>query len=307
MLGGIRISPVVGAAVAALTISGCGASNEPARAAAHEVTAQAGVPKRADGLTARVYLVHGVSTKGDNDCAAAWRAALWSLKRDGWKGALDTVAYYKGDRHCAVSVPGRGAYTPNTSIKELGRAFAWLVYNRDTRYGRSVDVAAHSMGGLVVRAALTGVQNRENGFPSRLYIANVATLDSPHGGRLHSGCTSLECRQMQGKDGGALLHWLRQNPQSTQGTDWTLIGSDADTRVPTSSALGMTAGHKVRYGKDENLSHTGVVFRPDSAHPARQGYHLWYWKYSRPGTYETKDGWAPLHMVKQALYYWAKW
>ncbi|WP_433174422.1 esterase/lipase family protein [Actinoallomurus sp. CA-150999] len=302
MRGGSKI--VAAAAVAGLTAAGCGAAGS-AQAAAHEVAA--GVPKRTNNRTARVYLVHGVSTKGDNDCASTWRAALWSLKRDGWKGALYTVGYYKADRHCGVPVPGRSRYTPNTSIKELGRAFAWLVYDRDTRYGRSVDVVGHSMGGLVVRAALTGVQKHQKGFPSRLYIANVATLDSPHAGRLHMSCTSLECRQMRGKDGGALLRWLGQNPQSTQGTDWTLIGSDADTKVPTSSALGMKAGHKVRYSAEEHLSHGGVALRPDPSHPARQGYHLWYRNSTRPGTHETKDGWAPLHMVEQALYFWQKW
>jgi len=264
-------------------------------------------PVRDDSRTERVYLVHGIRLFGDADCASVWADTRWSLRRDGWLGPIDTVAFYRGDRNCTAEVPGRSVYTPDTSIRELGRAFAWLVYERDTRYGRSVDVVGHSMGGLVVRAALTGVHNHERGFPARLYIEDVVTLSTPHAGLPNRSCIRFECGQMRGQDGRRLLGWLRQNPQSAQGTDWTLIGSNADALVPAASVDGMRAGHKILYSVDGKLGHNTIALRPDPAYPARRGYHLSYWNASRPGVHETANGWAPLHLVERALYYWKKW
>lgn len=290
---------------------GSSADSDMTTAPTRRRTAPAGTPRRDNSRTERVYLVHGLNTRSRTDCSATWRAALWSLRRDGWKGPLDTVGYYRDDAHCAVAVTGRAGYTSNTSIKELGRAFAWLVYRRDTRHGRSVDVVAHSMGGLVVRAALAGVRDHEKGFPPRLYIEDVVSVGTPHDGGLLSSCTVLECRQMREQDGGgpvgALLDRLDENPQSTQGTDWTLIASDADTLVPAASALGMDAGHKVRYAADEALGHGGTIFRPRPSRPERSGYHLRYSWSAAPGVHETENGWAPLHMVFKALYYWRTW
>jgi triacylglycerol esterase/lipase EstA (alpha/beta hydrolase family) len=268
---------------------------------------RAAAPGRGDGSDRRVYLVHGFRRYGDANCVAAWADTRWSLWRDGWRGRLDTVALYGGDAGCTAALPGRAAYTADTSIGELGRAFAWLVYEQDTRYGRPVDVVAHSMGGLVVRAALAGVAAHRHGFPARLLVEDVVTLDTPHDGIGNGGCLRLECVQMRGQDGERLLAHLAQNPQSAQGTDWTLIGSDADPLVSADSATGMRAGHKVRYGVDMGLGHNAVVLRPDPVHPARSGYHLAYWNASRPGVHETANGWAPLHVTAKALYFWRRW
>lgn len=267
---------------------------------------RAAVPSRRDGNDRRVYLVHGFRRYGDANCATGWADARWSLWRDGWRGRLDTVALYAGDAGCTAPLPGRAAYTPDTSIDELGRAFAWLVYDQDTRWGRPVDAVGHSMGGLVLRAALTGVAARRRGFPARLLIEDVITLDTPHDGIASRACTRLECAQMRGQDRGHLLAHLAQNPQSAQGTDWTLVGSDADPLVPADSATGMRAGHKIRYGVDTGLAHDSVARRPNPAHPARSGYHMAYWNAARPGVRET-EGWAPLHLTAKALYYWQRW
>lgn len=267
----------------------------------------ASVPPRHNGNDRHVYLVHGFRPYGDGDCVTAWADARWSLWRDGWRGRLDTVALYGGDIGCTAALPGRAAYTPDTSIDELGRAFAWLVHDQDTRYGRPVDVVAHSMGGLVVRAALAGVAAHRRGFPARLLVEDVVTLDTPHAGISGRACLRLECAQMRGQDRGRLLAHLAENPQSSQGTDWTLIGSDADPLVPADSATGMRAGHKFRYAADMGLGHGAVAWRPDPAHPARSGYHMAYWNAARPGVRETVNGWAPLHLTAKALYYWHRW
>jgi PGAP1-like protein len=272
----------------------------------HPKAVRAAAPQRGDGGDRRVYLVHGFRRYGDADCLTAWANTRWSLGRDGWRGRLDSVAVYGGDTGCTAALPGRAAYTADTSIGELGRAFAWLVYDQDSRYGRPVDVVGHSMGGLVVRAALAGVAAHRRGFPARLLVEDVVTLDTPHAG-VANHCPYLECVQMRGQDGEHLLAHLAQNPQSAQGTDWTLVGSDADPMVSADSATGMRAGHKVRYAADTRLRHNGVVLRPNPAHPARSGYHLAYWNAARPGVHESANGWAPLHLTAKALYYWRRW
>jgi triacylglycerol esterase/lipase EstA (alpha/beta hydrolase family) len=40
----------------------------------------------------------------------------------------------------------------------------WEIYNRYSRYGIAVDVVGHSMGGLVIRAMLTGNQRHLSGW-----------------------------------------------------------------------------------------------------------------------------------------------
>ncbi|WP_443030951.1 PGAP1-like alpha/beta domain-containing protein [Streptomyces sp. CB02400] len=51
------------------------------------------------------------------------------------------------------------------------------MYKNDSRYGWSVDLVGHSMGGLIIRAALTGTERHMEGWPpfrcrrSRRYLS----------------------------------------------------------------------------------------------------------------------------------------
>ncbi|WP_327355052.1 hypothetical protein [Streptomyces sp. NBC_01304] len=93
------------------------------------------------------------------------------------------------------------------------------------------------------------------------------------------------------------LRALAANPQSAQGTDWTLIGSDADTVVPSASALAMGAAHKVVYDAGSGLDHA------DLQHATTGTYTLRSWD-ARTGHWRTTgSGAAPVGVAGAGLFW----
>jgi hypothetical protein len=215
-------------------------------------------PARAVDNTAAVYLVHGFRTRG-TDCRREWASAVGAIRgRDGgWRGPVHTVGFYHNDRRCSVTI-GRG--DADVRIKELGRLLAWEVHRRDGSAGRTVHLIGHSMGGLIVRAALTGVARAEPDFPPALLVGTAVTLATPHGGTQWAQVCRLtwnQCRDLVPRSG--LLRWLADEPQSTGGTAWTLIASADDLQVRPASATGMGARHKYLYRSRQRLGHAAIL------------------------------------------------
>ncbi|MEY4339770.1 MAG: hypothetical protein RLZ14_1620, partial [Actinomycetota bacterium] len=187
-----------------------------------------------------------------------------------------TVAYNNNDYNCDLRVPGIADNNMNTSLDDVAREFANLVWNNYTSQGVPVAISAHSMGGLVVRRAITGVMNHDAGFPRYLYVPDVTTSGTPHFGAMVAGlCAAsinLQCLQMTaGLDGlpRHLFIWaldLYGNPQGDTyyGTDWTLIGSWCDEAVGGLSSLRMpnTRRHSVVAGTGNYLDVRTEVFVP---------------------------------------------
>ncbi|MFJ2591339.1 esterase/lipase family protein, partial [Streptomyces sp. NPDC087538] len=46
--------------------------------------------------------------------------------------------------------------------------------------GQTVDLVGHSMGGLIIRAALAGYAKGDPTWPDTLYVEDVVTLGTPH-------------------------------------------------------------------------------------------------------------------------------
>jgi len=130
------------------------------------------------------------------------------------------------------------------------------------------------MGGLIVRNMIYQVQNRDNlktgkRFPPTLgSISDVITLSSPHGGISQlsgqfAGCSN--CMQVEELTQGSnfmneMMNNAAQNPQATNGTDWTLMGSSCDIVVPPQSALYMVGGRKsVFVPLGSCYSHEGIL------------------------------------------------
>lgn len=219
------------------------------------------IPARTDGLNKPVYFIHGYKDTDDGwDVASYWADYIDDFRFDGnpalLTGPVLLFCYYANDRNCGVVWFG----DRSDSIKTVGQQLAWDIYNRYSRFGIAVDAVGHSMGGLVVAAAITGVQKHEAGFPPFLFIEDVAAISSPMGGlrpALGVLCyfappSIQQCKDMvQGSD---FMNWLSRNPQSTSGTDWTLIGSHDDVVVPASQAVPdnlTVVGHRVIYAEDE--------------------------------------------------------
>ncbi|MFI6518850.1 esterase/lipase family protein [Spirillospora sp. NPDC050679] len=261
---------VVGAALTAVVAPAAGtaaasAPAAPASAPASAESAASALAARAAAGTNPVYFVHGIdwnhSRPGDAriNCDSTWKAAIAALRAKGWKGPMVTWGYYAKDTRCTRKVNG----DLNTRLQELGRRLAWDVHDRYSKSGKPVDVVAHSMGGLVVRAALEGVRRygKNKDWPDRLLIRDVVTYSTPHTGTSWgTSCTALrgwkQCSDVRPNSG--FLKWAGQNPQGSGGTDWTLVGASDDDMITSGSATGMRAKHKIIYASGQGLEHSVV-------------------------------------------------
>jgi hypothetical protein len=271
--------------------------------------ASAATPPRNNTKNEAVYFVHGSDLMhkdvngGGDDCKSVWGTAMSALRKRGWTGDFVTWGYYKGDTRCTRKYDGN----LNSRIQELGRRLAWDIYDHYSKYGKSVDVVAHSMGGLVVRAAITGVRrygaSSDHKWPKYLYVEDVATLSTPFTGTSWAtSCTVVygweQCSDM--RPGSGFLKWSGQNPQSKQGTDWTLIGASDDDMITSGAATGMDTKHKVIYASGQGLEHSALPHKgPDTG---------WTMRYSHDNgkTWKgTSNGAGPIRLVGDALYYWS--
>ncbi|MEV4567571.1 hypothetical protein AB0K12_27710 [Nonomuraea sp. NPDC049419] len=246
-------------------------------------TAASAAPARADGHRVTV-MVHGFDREADISCSGAWNSARNLLNGNGW-GDVVTFGYYNKATNCDLRLRG----TTDTRIQEVGRQFAWTVYYLYSSKDIAIDVVTHSMGGLVAKAAIEGVNRYGVGktppdisgltvdpdhigatdwprdWPPFLYIEDMVTFATPHqgiGSALVTACaiTHEQCSDM--RPGSGFISWLGKQPQSQMGTDYTFLASRHDDTVSVDSATNKrTAHHWALY--DENasggtLSHTSI-------------------------------------------------
>lgn len=223
---------------------------------------------RTDNKTDPILFVHGYDPWGTPTSSCdMWGPMESTLNSLGFGGAPKvTVGYYDNQVQCDLSViphgnpnthhaPSGGVHDRYVNIEHLGYEFAWMV--ADNYGSQTVDVVAHSMGGLVVRYALAQVDNNHPDFPSTLNVDDVTTFGTPHGGSGYaSWCWTTQCGDMS--YGSSFLSWLDtygSNPQVGAGTDWTAVGSYDDGVISESSAVDMDADHKVLYRGSANIGH----------------------------------------------------
>jgi hypothetical protein len=280
-------------------------------------------PPRDNGLTKPIYLIHGYNTDNQpiNVKGAYWNEAIADYLHDDDPERAHVVwawCYYSNDVNCDLKIPG----DRNRSIRLLGQDLAWDIYMRYSRYGMPVDVLGHSMGGLVIRAAIFGTQRQEGGFPPCLYVEDVTTLATPHAGLILAPllCSlldgPLQCREMRA--GSSFLDWLREpggrNPQAASGTDWTLIGFDDDLVVPAGSAVpaDMPVGHKVIYPDRQFLPALEAHMLPLSR---TSGHHrMIYCDYFGACDMSDRDSWSqlqgefdPILVARYGNAYYSSW
>ncbi|WP_338897275.1 alpha/beta hydrolase [Streptomyces sp. TG1A-60] len=214
-----------------------------------------GKPPRSNGSSNRVIFVHGYSPFAKHDCTKYFDAARKHFASNEWKGNLLTFGYYSKNKNCSYSAGGNR----DTSIKDVAKKFANYVSKHYTKNNKKVDVVAHSMGGLVVRAALHYTHKGAAGFPKKLYIEDVVTLGTPHAGITKSRVTlcgkAQQCKDMT--PGSSFLRNLPSKMPSTtkngnMSTDWTTVSSFDDGTVSESSGIAGTANHEVQYNAGIN-------------------------------------------------------
>ncbi|MEU6672156.1 hypothetical protein [Streptomyces sp. NPDC046727] len=258
---------------------------------------------REDSKDRPVFFVKGY-TPGDT-CGAKWNSAAKLFNRSGWKGTLHRVGFYEeDDAGCDVRIDPQRKGTVDTSLKVLGRGLAWEIYNRYSARGQTVDLVGHSMGGLIIRAALAGYAKGDPDWPPVLLVEDAVNLGTPQkAARLSGVCLSnLQCREMYYPN-GAFRRWLGPTlAQAQGGTDWTLIGSNADGTVSAGNAAPTDVGaqHLVRYSASSELDHSQLRTKRAGVFPLRYTNNGGAWGSLREGA-------APLRATMNALYWHSRW
>lgn len=204
-----------------------------------------------------VLYVHGWSATGGSDCAGAFDDMVDQLGGEGFSGPVVTVGFYTGDTNCDMTLRDWGDFDNSSSWKDVSKAFSHYVWTTYTQHGVAVDVVGYSMGGLIARGAVYGSSIGEAGFAAPIDIQDAVTLGTPHNGSaIATLCLWGQCASM--KPGAADITWVNTDgdPQGANGTEWTVVGSDADTTSLTASAIHMDLPPErtVVYG---DVPHTG--------------------------------------------------
>ncbi|MFF3327825.1 esterase/lipase family protein [Streptomyces sp. NPDC002889] len=269
-------------------------------------------PPRNNSSNETVYLVKGFNPDPTSDgvsCNARWKYLINASKRWGWKKKQFTqVGFYKGDYNCDINLASSDG-TWELGLEELGRRLAWNIYLNHSVKGESVDLVGHSMGGLIIRAAVLGTQQHKKDWPDYIYVEDAVTLGTPHYGTFNADVcvdtfpTAQQCEDIT--PGSYFSNWLTDAkvPQSRQGTDWTFIGSQADESVSPRSATPTDHGapHLVRYDESAGISHSELRIISRGAKPMRysnDGGQAWR---------HTTRGAAPLRATSHALYWSSAW
>jgi hypothetical protein len=219
------------------------------------------------------------------DSGVSMSGPMWYLWNHGeWGRVYDPISYFK----CDVNGTDIGtAADNNTPIEKIAHDLAWYVYNKYSSHGQSVEMVGHSMGGLIIRAALTSFAAHDPSYPPTLLVQDVVTVSSPFAGT-DFGCatSSYQCREMM--PGSGFVTWLakNQNPQATNGTDWTLLGGSPCDVVPSASATAMSGSHHWIYyrGTPTCYDHSSYLWDSSAATdavvgwepPGARSYQSWY-------------------------------
>lgn len=295
--------PSVGILIAALLLA----------LAFQHVTVAAVDARTDDGAKPTIFL-HGYN--GGN-CEADWGSLIDNMRAGGWTGGFYVPRYQSTDSACNAR-PGLAmgcmscfgahdywfghsgtAHSNNTSIRHLAWHLANYIYANWSSKGIAVDVVAHSMGGLIIRYALS--KQGVDSFP-RLRVEDVITLGSPHNGAHFAALTgTTEGAEMEPTS--SLISWLKtwgMNPQGTGGTDWTNLGSHGDLIVQEDSATSMSALHRWRYTTSPNwIMHTDYMksSAPNSTRRAQ------YPCSTAPGAWCERSTYYPVEMIRAATFY----
>jgi len=271
------------------------------------------VDARTDDSAKPTIFLHGYN--GGN-CEADWGFLLDHLRANGWTGGFYIPRYMSSDTSCnarpgvamgCMSCFGAHDYwfghtgtthSNNTSIRHLAWHLANYISANWSSKGIAVDVVAHSMGGLLIRYAMS--KQGVDGFP-RLRVEDVITLGSPHNGAHFAALTgTVEGAEME--PSSTLIAWLKtwgQDPQGIGGSDWTNIGSHGDLIVQEDSATSMAVPHRWRYTTSPNwIMHTDYMKSSAEGSTRRAQYPC----VAHPGWCE-KSTYYPVQMIRAATFY----
>ena len=270
------------------------------------------VDARTDDTSKITIFIHGF---GGANCESDWGFLIDHMRASGWTGGFYVLKFLAGDSNCnarpAVAMGcmnctgshsfwfGHAGTTHdnNTSIRHLSWHLANYIATNFTARGLTVDVVAHSMGGLMIRYALA--KQGVDSFP-QIMVEDVITLGSPHTGASFAALTGTT-QGAEMEPTSTLITWLKasaKNPQGIGGTDWTVIGSHGDLIVQEDSATAMSVPHRWRY----TTSPTWILHRDYTKSSSSSTRRAQYPCTSSAGWCETST-YYPVQMIKAATQY----
>ncbi|MFD9910528.1 esterase/lipase family protein [Streptomyces sp. NPDC059063] len=217
-------------------------------------------PPREDTRDRPVIFIHGIQLQPNGmRCDSVWGKTKKAFLKAGWKKKnLITFGYYKDSPGGACDVQYKG--NVDSDLRDIGRFLRNYIWKHYGSKGKSVDIVAHSMGGLIAREAI--IQARQ--ADKDVFVEDAVTMGTPfRGSGLAEACSlySRQCRQMR-KDSTYLLtrtmFTLAGLHNARGGTDWTVMGSETDAVVSPRSAMGPSrlAEHHIRYVKPSKVYHS---------------------------------------------------
>lgn len=200
--------------------------------------------------------IHGISPlSSPTDCKNTFKGV--SKKMAGmttsFTGPQVFVGFYKGDTNCTVNLMSYNSNLTGSTgdkISEVALAFGTFIRRTYSDKGLSVNIVAHSMGGLITRFAL-----QQMGQYMR--VSKVVTMGSPFAGYNSAGAicnlsnwlgaSTQQCEDMNGKTSLLISQFRKEAPPSgIGGTTWMSEGSNAimfsnDIVVNSDSAVSMAS------------------------------------------------------------------
>lgn len=200
-----------------------------------------------------VIFVHGFNKDASIPGGCNGNTNFGSIKtyfaNNGWTGPMISESFYNGDTNCDKSLHWEdfrctGWYAGNEGnawedLRHVSCLLAWAIWDNYTVNGIAVKLIGHSVGGIIIRQALSDTPY-VSAFPPFIYVEDVVTAGTPHQGLAtgSAGSMCLGCLQMaQVEQHNAFLQFLNdpgtrggfgRNPQGNGGTDWTTMASFSD-------------------------------------------------------------------------------
>lgn len=209
-----------------------------------------------------VLFIHGFAANSDLNCDTGTE---WGDTNYFW-GTIEgftqwfTIGEYNSDNHCDYLRSYLNVYnshcstyynsgsnngTVNEDMRHSACLLAWFIWDHYSSHGTDIGVVAFSLGGILIRQALTDTVYRTE-FPPYLFISDVATMGTPHqglvdgaakGASIFASCPGncVEAYQVQASNGlmvdlnsTSFRGGFGRDPQGESGTDWTTMGSNDD-------------------------------------------------------------------------------
>lgn len=198
-----------------------------------------------------VLLIHGYEFSSAINCPPYFSGmkeaiAAKRFEATGKKNIVKTVGWYGENTHCDEYIVGSRNNDVRTRIDTIARELGRHIRQNYTMETVTVDIVAHSLGGLIVRKMLELMGDD-------LWVEDVVTLGTPHAGvPPGSGITSVGChlpKDKQCKEASSVSGFIRNlshNPQSVVRTAWTIIGSKKDEIVGPDTSVRMNQGDESR-------------------------------------------------------------